>query len=170
MDGCFLQANASGRSHCSRAHEHAIPQSVGPHLNVCCDLCYPCAFISHVWSPFHGCQSQPGIHRFRSGFHEPKTSHAHTQMLWRRWFHLDAVNTSVWQASMFLWLYLRTPGFQGRILCVRNISPMASEDSAPYFCELSENISAMCVCIHLCMYVWIMFCAKFVICMYTSIW
>jgi hypothetical protein len=120
----------------SRAHEHSIPQSIGPHLNVCCDLCYPCAFISHVWSPFHGCQSQPGIHRFRSRFHEPKPSHAHKQMLWRRWFHLDAVNTSVWPASMFLWLYLRTPGFQGRILCARNIVPMASEDSEPSFCDI----------------------------------
>jgi hypothetical protein len=62
-------------------------------------------------------------------------------MLWRCWFHLDAVNTSVWQASMFLWLYLRTPGFQGRILCARNISPMASEDSAPYFCDNAATMT-----------------------------
>jgi hypothetical protein len=39
----------------SRAHEHVMMQSFAPHLNGSCDLCDPCAFISHVWSSFHGC-------------------------------------------------------------------------------------------------------------------
>jgi hypothetical protein len=63
MDGCFLQAKVdteSGRSaapRTSRAHMHVMTHSLGPQANVCGDLCYACAFISHVWSSFRGCQA-----------------------------------------------------------------------------------------------------------------
>jgi hypothetical protein len=57
-------------------------------------------------------------------------------MLWRCWFHPDAVNTSVWLASMFLSLYLRTPAFQGRIPCTRNIVRMSSEVLELCFCDI----------------------------------
>jgi hypothetical protein len=66
MDGCFLQAKVdawkleSGRSaapRISRAHMHVMTHSLGPQANVCGDLCYACAFISHVWSSFRGCSA-----------------------------------------------------------------------------------------------------------------
>jgi hypothetical protein len=56
MDGCFLQTKVEGENgrpaapRTSRAHRYVMPQSLRPQVNVCCDFCYPCAFISHVWS------------------------------------------------------------------------------------------------------------------------
>ncbi len=51
-------------------------------------------------------RSQPATHRFRSWFHEPKTSNPLTKMLWHRWFYLNTVDRSVWHAFMFLRLHL----------------------------------------------------------------
>ncbi len=47
---------------------------------------------------FSWMRSKPAIHRFRSGFHEPKTSHAHGKMLWHRWFYPNTVDRTVWHA------------------------------------------------------------------------
>ncbi len=39
-------------------------------------------------------RSQPAIHCFRSGLHEPGTSHPHAKMHWHRWFHPNTLDRS----------------------------------------------------------------------------
>ena len=88
------------RAICCSTHnqvtQHVAPQPLGPQANVCCDLCYPCAFISHVWSSFHGCLSQQAIPRFTNQFHQPIISHTHVKLLWHRCFHGKTVDRSFW--------------------------------------------------------------------------
>jgi hypothetical protein len=64
--------------HTSRAQKHVISQSLAPHVNVCCNLCYPCAFISHVWSPFRVCGASLQSIAFGADFMNPK-HHIHTR-------------------------------------------------------------------------------------------
>ncbi len=52
MDGCFLQAvegenGQSAAPRTSRAHRYVMPQSLGPHVNVCDVLCHALSFILH---------------------------------------------------------------------------------------------------------------------------
>jgi hypothetical protein len=81
---------------------HVAPQPLGPQVTVCCDFCYPYAFILHVWPPFHGCQSQHAIRCLRRGFYQPKSFHAHAEMLWDAWFHSRTLDRSVWLAFTLL--------------------------------------------------------------------
>jgi hypothetical protein len=67
----------------------------------CVSLQFAC-LITFSWM-----QSQRAIERLWSGFHEPETSHAHTEMLWHGYFHESTVDRSFWQASRDLWLCLR---------------------------------------------------------------
>ncbi len=83
MDGCFLQAKVAerGRSaapRISRAHMHVTTQSLGPQANVCGDFCYACAFISHVWSSFRGCQASKRLSAWGADFMNKK-HHMHMQ-------------------------------------------------------------------------------------------
>jgi hypothetical protein len=55
---------------------------------------------------FSWMRSQHAIQRLRSGFHEPKTSHAHEKMLWHRWFHPKTVDRSVLLAFTLLLIVL----------------------------------------------------------------
>jgi hypothetical protein len=78
----FAERGRSAAPHTSRTHRHAIRQSFGPQVNVWCDFCCPCAFLSHVCSPFHGCRSQQVIHMVvlamqhsRSKSHAPENSY-----------------------------------------------------------------------------------------------
>ncbi len=50
----------------SRAHKYVIPKLLVPQVNVRGGSCYPCAFISHVWSPFHGCRDPARYKRILS--------------------------------------------------------------------------------------------------------
>lgn len=43
--------------HACRAHSHVTPQPFVPQTNILLRFCYPYAFISHVWTPFHGCRA-----------------------------------------------------------------------------------------------------------------
>jgi hypothetical protein len=69
MDECFLLAKVEGENgqsaapRTSRAHIYVMPQSLGPQVNVCDNFRHACAFILHVWSPFHGMQEFPGKFR-----------------------------------------------------------------------------------------------------------
>jgi hypothetical protein len=64
--------------HTSRAQKHVISQSLAPHVNVCCNLCYQCAFILHVWSPFRVCGASLQSIALGADFMNPKHQ-IHTQ-------------------------------------------------------------------------------------------
>ena len=95
--------NLFSQKETTRAHSSASLWSFEPQANVCRDLGDPHAFISDVWSPFHGC----GANLFRGGFHEPKPSHPYAKMIWHRQFHPNTVDMSVWLTFTFLPLNLR---------------------------------------------------------------
>jgi hypothetical protein len=113
MDGHFLLAKVDaerGRSaapYISRAHKHKISQSFGLQVNVCGDLCYQCAFISHVWSPFHGCGASLQSSAWREDFMNPK-HHMHM----KRCFDIAGFIQKLWIGllcwlSRYCWLCLR---------------------------------------------------------------
>jgi len=107
MDGLSADAQRgqSAVTRTSRAHRHEIPQSLGPQVNGCRNLCDPClhfaCLVTISWM-----RSQPAIHGFGSGFYEPETSNAHQKMLCHRWFHPKTVGRSVLLAFTLLLIVL----------------------------------------------------------------
>ncbi len=75
----------------SSAPKHATPHSLRPQANVlqCMSLQFAC-LVTFSWM-----RCERAIERLWSGFHEPETSHAHTEMLWNGDFHESTVERSV---------------------------------------------------------------------------
>jgi hypothetical protein len=62
LDWAFVSRLKIERGQCAaprtpRAQRYVMQGSLGPQANVCDDFRHACDFISHVWSPFHGCGS-----------------------------------------------------------------------------------------------------------------
>ena len=95
------------------ARRHVIKESFGPHVNVSCDF-LPC-FCLHFACliTFSSMRSQPAIHCFGSGLHEPVTSHPHAKMRWHRWFH-----PNTWMRLLFLHAFM-FPQLHRRFITLR---------------------------------------------------
>ena len=138
MDAHFLQAQGDaerGRPAApwtSRAHKHAILQSFAPQVNVCRDLCDPCAIISHVWSPFHGCGASLQSMALGADFMNAK-HHMHT----KRCFGIPGFIQKLWiglfgMLPHFCNCTCDTPACQGRVPCTQNIVHTPPEMFDPF--------------------------------------
>jgi hypothetical protein len=107
------ETGPSAAPNTSRAHMRATTRPLEPQVNVCCDFCHLFAFISHVWSPSHGCRSKQTMQCLQRRFHQPKTFHAHAEVLWDLWFHSRTLDRSVWLAFTLLLVVLATQHSRG---------------------------------------------------------
>lgn len=132
MDGCFLIAlldadrGQSAAPCTSRAHIHAVTQSLRPQTNVCGSLCCSCAFISHAWSLFMVSRASKRFRALQTDF--INNEHHITE---QRCFDIAASVQILW-IDLFARLSRYydcacDAAFQERIPCFRKLVRMPSE-------------------------------------------
>jgi hypothetical protein len=102
-------------------------------VNVCCDFCYPYAFILDVCQLFTDARASMRIQCLRRRFCQPKSFYAHAEMLWGLWFHSRALDRPVWLAFTLLLLVLAMGESHARIPRTRKIVCTPSEASGTFF-------------------------------------
>ena len=112
--------------HACRAHSHVTPQPFVPQTNILLRFCYPYAFISHVWTPFHGCRAN--LRSFAFCVDLMNLKH---QLYLQRCLDIAGSIEILWMGpfvclSHFCDLACE-PAFQGRISRTRKFVHMSSE-------------------------------------------